>query len=154
MHNVTLKGPVMVSGTATTKITCTVVNMSSPSISRIGLSGSSMAFTNVVMYVTYIEAYSPSLAANVKYVGASNVALGPWTTATFGNGTLYAVYVTSQTIVVTAAEVKGQHTGGTEPYVPMIFEVTGAQLYDNYGLLSEETYGDLVNMSTKKVMGG
>lgn len=153
MHNVRFEGPVMISGRETTKVTCDIVNMLVPTISRIGLSGSSADITNLQMYVTYVDMYSPSLNTTLRYIGKSNATLGPMESATFENGTIFAVFMTSQTMQITAAKVKAEYIGGSEPYKPLIFEVTEALFKNNYGLYSPDTYGELVDRATKMVMG-
>jgi len=152
MTNVKFEGPITIDGRKTTKIICEVANMSVLTISRIGLSASNMVIKNVEMYVTYMEAYSPTLERILRFTGKGDVALGPIKSLTLENGTILAIYMLSKTMELTKVEVEGEYVGGSEPYKPLIFEVTEATFKNGYALHSPETYDELIDKVTKIVI--
>ncbi len=148
MTNVKFTGPITMNGTSVTMVTCDTADIVGFKLSRFGLTAFDMDAKGLKVYITYLKAYSPSLNGTIEIRGDEKVNIGPTSSATFDNVTLYAVRMEAASAHLTDVTLVGENIGGSEPYVPSILKSPSVQMSKTFYIYGPVTYGAL----TKKAM--
>jgi len=153
MTNVRLTGPIIMNGTSVTLLTCEMADMSVFNLSHFGLTASEMTVDDLSLYVTYIKANSPAFGGPMEISGGQNVSLGPTSSATFSNATLYVVRMEGSSANLTGLTSMGENLSGGEPYMPSILSAPSVDMTNTYYISGPVTWGSLTKAATNITVG-
>jgi hypothetical protein len=153
MTNVKFTGPIIMNGTSVTMVSSDTADVDGFNLSRFGLTASTMAAKGLKLYTTYVKAYSPSLNGAIEIRGDEKVNIGPTSSATFDNATLYAVRMEAASADLTGVTAVSEDIGGSEPYVPSILSSPSVEMSNVFYVYGPVTYGALQKKAMNLTVG-
>jgi hypothetical protein len=152
LTNAELRAPIAMSGVNVVEITGSLADVTTLALNPLGLNASGATFENIRMYVTRIRAASPELGKVLELTGDQDTKMSMGA-LTMENGTASVVYLTSARVGLTKPELKGRHSGGDEPYTPVVATAQKVTLDQGYSVQGPTTYEELVNRANNLMAG-
>jgi hypothetical protein len=153
MTNVKFTGPIVMNGTSVTMVTSDTADIDGFNLTRFGLVAFDMDAKGLILYITYLKAYSPTLNGAIEITGNEKVNIGPTPSAIFDNATVYAVRMEAASAHLTDVTLVGENIGGSEPYVPSILKSPSVQMSKTFYIYGPVTYGALKKKAMNVTIG-
>jgi hypothetical protein len=153
MTKVSVTGPIVLNGTRVTLITAETANLSGFSLSRFGLTASTMYVNHLVLYSSYVNGYSTELGGNLAIKGGQTISMGPKDSVSFGNTTMGVLRMEGSGANLTGMASAGQYVGGSEPYVPSIITAPTVSMSNKYSITGPATWKSMNNMVSNITTG-